>query len=139
MEIEEAKRELKEYTENKRYLEQKQEDIERLTEQINKVTATYSDMPRSTGNSKEDLIAKKLDLESVVFSYLITLVDKKIVIEKTLQKLRPRYRNVLDFLHVEDMTMGEVAAKEHYSSRHCERILAEAYKQYAKARGDKNE
>ena len=60
MEIREAKSELKEYIDNKRYIEKKQEEIERLTEQINKVTATYSDMPKGgSGNGKEELIAKK--------------------------------------------------------------------------------
>ena len=136
MEIREAKSELKEYIDNKRYIERKQEEIELLTEQINKVTATYSDMPRGgSGNGKEDLIAKKIDLEREIYGYLIGLVEKRSTIERTIQGLEAKYRNILDFLYIEGKTLVDFAAQEGYSYRKATRLLREAYREYAEKRG----
>ena len=135
MEIREAKKELKEYIDDKRYIERKEEEILVLTERINKVTASYSDMPRGGASSKEDLIAKKLDLEKDIYGYLIELVEKRAVVERTIQSLEARYRNILDFLYIEGRTLVDFAAKEDYSYRQVTRLLREAYKQYAEMRG----
>lgn len=135
MEIKEVKQELKEYIDNKRYVERKQEEIERLTEQINKVTATYSDMPKGgTIGGKEELIAKKLDLEKEIYGYLIRLLEKKAVIERTIQKLDPKNRDILDYLYIEGKTLVEFASEVSYSYRQSTRLLKEAYKQYAEMR-----
>ena len=134
MNIQEAKKELKEYVANKRYLERKQEEIDALTEQINKVTASYSDMPRGSANSKEDLIAKKLDMERETYSYLVGLIDQKILIERTIRSLEPKHRNILDFLYIFGGSLVEYAAKENYSYIQCKRFLKEAYIKYAEER-----
>ena len=145
MEIREAKAELQEYIHNKNYLERKQEEILRLEERINKVTATYSDMPKGgSGNSKEDLIAMKLDLEKEVYGYLMRLLEKEMIIERTLQKLDPIHRNILDFLYIEEVdknddtkkenTLVDYAAKNRHSYRQATRLLKKAYKQYSEMR-----
>jgi hypothetical protein len=147
MEIREAKAELKEYADNKRYIERKQEELEVLTERINKITASYSDMPKGGTSSREDLIAKKLDLEREMYGYLISLVEKKQVVERTIQILETRYRNILDFLYIGEPdeeqdrekrynTLVEYAAQEKLSYRQATRLLKEAHKAYAEARGD---
>ena len=149
MEIREAKAELKEYIDNKLYIERKQEEMERLEEQIKKVTATYSDMPKGgSGNSKEDLIVKKLDLEREVYGYLIRLMEKKIIVETTIQGLEARYRNILDFLYIGEPekddnrdkekrrnTLVDYAAQEHLSYKQATRLLRDAHEAYAGARG----
>lgn len=138
MELREAKQELKDYLSNKRYIESKLEEVECLTEQINKVTATYSDMPKATsGNGKEELIVKKLDTEREIYKYLLELTEQKRQIEQTLRKLEARYRNVLDFIYIKGMRQIDVAAKEGYSHRQLQRVLRAAYKAYAQERGNK--
>ncbi len=132
----EVKKELEEYLRNKRYLKRKEEQIDRLEEQIKKVTAIYSDMPKGGANSKEDLIVMKLDLERELCTYLKSLLEQQKIIENTLQKLDARYRNILDFLYIEGMTLVEVAAEENYSYRQAKRLLKEAYKQYAEVRSE---
>ena len=92
-------------------------------------------MPRGGASSKEDLIAKKLDLEKDIYGYLIELVEKRAVVERTIQSLEARYRNILDFLYIEGRTLVDFAAKEDYSYRQVTRLLREAYKQYAEMRG----
>ena len=143
MEIREAKAELKEYADNKRYIERKQQDLEILTERINKVTASYSDMPKGGASSREDLIAKKLDLEKELYGYLITLVEQKKLVETTIQSLETRYRNILDFLYIgepdeeqekRNNTLVEYAAQEKLSYRQATRLLKDAHKAYAEAR-----
>ena len=137
MEVKDAKKELNNYVRDKRYIERKQENLELLTEQINKVTATYSDMPKASGGSgREELIAKKLDLEMEMYEFLNKLVKQQAIIEKTIRRLDQPYRNILDFLYIEEMTLVEVAAKENYSYRQCARLLRDAYTCYAELRND---
>lgn len=134
MEIKEVEKELQSYIRNKRYIERKQEDLEVLTERINKITASYSDMPKGGASSREDLIAKKIDLENEMYSYLLELVEQKAIIERTIRALEQPYRNILDFRYIEDMQLVEVAAKENYSYRQCKRLLKDAYVKYAEKR-----
>lgn len=134
MEIKEVEKELQSYIRNKRYIERKQEDLEVLTERINKVTASYSDMPKGGSSSREDLIAKKLDLEREMYDYLIELIELKAIIERTIRAIEQPYRNILDLRYIEDMSLVEVAVKENYSYRQCKRLLREAYMKYAEKR-----
>lgn len=135
MNRDEAKEELNEYLHNKKYVEVKQQEIEALEERINKVTATYSDMPKGGAGSKEDLIATKLDLEIELYSYLIAIIKKQAIIEQTIRSLKQPYRNILDFRFISGMSLMEVAVAENYSYRQCKRLLNEAYEMYAEARG----
>lgn len=135
MNIGEVKKELENYRANNRYIERKRSEIEQLTEKINKVTATYSDMPKgSSGYSREDLIAKKLDIERELCEYWAMLVEQKAEIMRTLQKVEPKYRNILDCVYIEGMTLEVTAQKEGYSRRQCSRLLNEAYKLYYEAK-----
>lgn len=133
MNIRVARAELEKYVEDKEYLEEKIEDIERLTEQINKVTATYSDMPKGGSTSKEELIAKKIELEKETYGYLMDLLDQRAVIERALRNLKPRYRNVLDFIYIQGKTLTKYSEKR-YSYSQSKRILKDAYIEYAKER-----
>lgn len=134
MNKDEAKEELNEYLHNKKYVEVKQQEIEALEERINKVTATYTDMPKGGAGSKEDLIAAKLDLEREVYSYLTAIINKQAIIERTIRSLKQPYRNILDFRFISGMSLMEVAVAENYSYRQCKRLLNEAYEIYAEMR-----
>ena len=139
MEIKEVKEELKSYIYNKKYIEERQMDLERLEARINNITANYSDMPKSRNGSREDLIAKKLDLEREVYAYLAELLEKQLLIEKTLQKVEPKYRNILESIYIKGNTLAVTARNSGYSSRQCSRLLNEAYKLYYEAKENKNE
>jgi DNA-directed RNA polymerase specialized sigma24 family protein len=91
-------------------------------------------MPKGGSSSREDLIAKKLDLEREMYDYLIELVEQKAIVERTIRALEQPYRNILDFRYIEDMSLVEVAVKENYSYRQCKRLLKEAYVKYAEKR-----
>ena len=134
MNKDEAKEELNEYLHNKKYVEVKQEEIEVLEERINKITATYTDMPKGGSGGKEDLIATKLDLERDVYGYLIEIMKKQKIIEQTIRSLKQPYRNILDFRFISGMSLMEVAVAENYSYRQCKRLLNEAYGMYAENR-----
>ena len=134
MKVEEVKKELSNYVRDKRYLDKKQEDIEVLTERINKITASYSDMPRGGNSSREDLIAKKIELENELYDFLIGLVERKAIIERTIRAVEQPYRNILDFRYIEDMKLEDVAKHEGYTKRQCFRLLNEAYIKYSEKR-----
>ena len=134
MDIWKVKRELSSYTRNKRYIEKKQENIDMLEAQINKITASYSDMPRGGNSSREDLIAKKIDLEKELYEFLCELMEQQAIIEKTIRAMEQPYRNVLDFLYIEDMSLVDIAAQENYSYRQLQRLLKDAYLKYAELR-----
>ena len=134
MKIKEVENELKNYLYNKRYIEKKQEEIDRLELQIQKTTATYSDMPKGGSGGKEDLIANKIDLEKEVYIYLMELMKNKAIIEKTLKQLEPKHRNVLEFRYIENMSLMEIAVTEHYSYSQCKRIYNKALAEYADIR-----
>ena len=134
MKVEEVKKELSNYVRDKRYLDKKQEDIEVLTERINKITASYSDMPRGGNSSREDLIAKKIELENELYDFLIGLVERKAIIERTIRAVEQPYRNILDFRYIEDMKLEDVAKHEGYTKRQCCRLLNEAYIKYSEKR-----
>lgn len=134
MEINEVKKELSDYVRDMRYLDVKQQHIEILTARINKITASYSDMPRGGNSSREDLIAKKIELENELYDFLIGLVERKAVIERTIRSLDQPYRNLLDFRYIENMSIYDVAEAVGYSKRQCERLLDEAYVKYSEKR-----
>lgn len=137
MEIKAVKQELKEYIDNKRYLEQKQDEIKRLEELLTKVTTTYSDLPKGGSGGKEELIIKKIDLETETYKYLIELMEKKALIERTLHKLEPLHRNILDFLYIQGKTLVEFASNVGYSYRQAIRLLKDAYREYAEVRNER--
>lgn len=134
MNIRVARAELEKYIKDKEYLDEKLEDIERLTEQINKITATYSDMPRGGSTSKEELIAKKIELEKETYGYLMDLLNQRAVIERAIRNLEPGHRNVLDYIYIKGKTLTEYSEKIKYSYSQCKRILKDAYIEYAQER-----
>lgn len=112
MTIEEAKRELKDYIYNKKWIEGRLEDIEERKTMLYKVTPTLSDMPKGTSvmqDKQADSLAKILDLTNELEIYLQNLRQYQVKIESKIDKLAQPYKNILYFRYIRGYNLTEVS------------------------------
>ena len=93
--VEEAKQELREYRDNIKYIEEKQDDIEELHTRLEKVTTRMS-LTRTSGgeistDKFSDGISKLKTLEKEYGDKLQELLLKKFAIDEKIEKLEQPY------------------------------------------------
>ena len=110
--VEKAKRELKNYIYDKKWVEERLEDIKERKTLVNNITTTLSDMPNGS-RRVEDKMAESLveilylinDLER----YLKELKEKQIEIETKIDKIEQPYKNILYFRYIKGNNLTEVS------------------------------
>ena len=112
MTIEEAKQELRQYIYDKRWIEERIEDIKERKSILDKITSTLSDMPKGTPlvqDRQAEALVKILDLTSEMEKYLNELKEKQIIIEKKINKIPQPYKNILYFRYIRGYNLTEVS------------------------------
>lgn len=121
---EEAKKELSEYRDNIRYIEEKQNDALELRTRLEATTKTLSNMPTGKGSKEkyqlEQYIDKMKTIEMECDKKLQELLIKKFVVEEKIEKLEQPYKTVLYLrfirgIKIRDMQIG-------YTERQCFRF-----------------
>ena len=134
--VEEAKRELREYQQNIKYIEEKQNDALELRTRLESTTKRLSGMPTGKGeNLDKDVLAESIDrLNRIVNDCdrkLQELLLKKFVVENKIEKLEQPFKSILFIRYIRNNDFSEVAKKIGYGERHIHRLHGEALQKYA--------
>ena len=136
MTIEEAKKELREYRDNIKYIEEKQNDIEEIKTRLEKVTSRISMTKTSNINTEGDSfsngIIKLQALQQEYDEKLKELMLKKYIIDEKIDKLDTQYRNILFFRYARNMNWDKIAERIGYDERYTYKLHGKALFEYTK-------
>ncbi len=114
---------------NKR-IDLKLEELSRLRSMTTKVTASFSDMPRSATrnvHSLEDAISRLIDLEEEINNDIDEFVDLRDDIIETIKSIEyPQHRLILEMRYIHRMSFDKICAELFYSPTHIYRMHNEA-------------
>lgn len=131
---EEAKKELSEYRDNIRYIEEKQNDALELRARLESTTKRLSDLPVGKGQKEkyqlEEYIDRMKQIEKDCNIKLQELLLKKFIVEEKIERLEQPYKSVLYLrfirgIKIRDMQIG-------YTERQCFRFQNDGINMYAK-------
>ncbi len=134
-EILKSKKELREYIYNKKWLEERWNDIEERRSLLEKITTTLSDLPKGSPPVNDRIaeqLASILDMTDKYEEYLKDLNEKQIKIENRISKLDPSYRNILYFRYIRGLNWYDVADKVNYDYTYTKTLHKEALIKYSK-------
>lgn len=131
-----AKQELREYRDNIKYIDEKQNDIEELRTRIEKTTKRINGMPKAKGDNLDKTpFEESLDrikvLENECSKKLQELLLKKYLIEDKIEKLEQPYKSILYLKYIRGINLFEISKELNYSYGHIKNASTEALKKYA--------
>lgn len=123
--MEEIKRELNAYLQNKKLLQDKEEELEELITKATKINQELNDMPK--GSSKiQDKMAEYasliVDAKNEKYEQLIKMYKTKKEIEDKIDKLDQPYKNILHFKYIKGLSLTEVAYEIKYDYDYVKRM-----------------
>lgn len=134
--VEDAKKELREYRDNIKYIEEKQDDLEELQVRLEKITSRMSLTKTQGGevnNDKfSDSISRLKSLEEEYRNKLQELLLKKFVIDEKIDKLETINRNILFYRYVRGFNWNLIANEMNYSLSDLYRKHGQALYEYSK-------
>lgn len=139
--IENSKKELKDYIYEKKWIEEKLEDIKERKSLLDKITVTLSDMPKGSNlvyDKQAESLAQILDLTNGLEKYLKELREKQILIENKIDKIEQPYKNILYFRYIKGYNLTEVSAEIDEEYDYTRKLHGTALIKYAKM-GEKND
>lgn len=136
MDLEEAKKELREYRDNIKYIDEKQLDVEELKARILNISAKLSDMPSGRGTNPErapleETLDKLQEIEKDCSNKLQELLLKKFVVENKIEQLEQPHRSILYLKYIRGLRLPVVADALNYSIQHIKRMSKDALEKYA--------
>lgn len=134
--IERAKQELREYRDNIKYIEEKQNDAEELRTTIEKVTPNLSGMPSGKGDNLdkaplEEGLDRIKEIEKDCNKKLQELLLKKFIVENKIDKLEQPYKSILYLRYIRGKTLNKISDEMGYSYVHICRMHGDALKFYS--------
>ncbi len=131
-----AKKELNEYRENIRYIEEKLNDTEEIRSKVEKVTTILS--PTKTNSSNEspdkfaDAISRLEDLKIDCSKKMEELLLKKFTIDDKIGKIEQPYKNILFYRYTRGKSWNDVANDLGYTRDYVCELHGEALYLYSK-------
>lgn len=107
-----SKQELKDYIYNKKWIEERLEDIKERRSLLDKITITLSDMPKGTPkvvDTNIESLVQILDDTNEVEKYIKDLKEKQIIIENKIDRIEQPFRNILYFRYIKGYNLTEVS------------------------------
>lgn len=139
--LNESKQELKDYIYNKRWIEERLEDIKERRSLLDKITTTLSDMPKgspkTTDTNIENLV-KIMDDTIEIEKYIKDLKEKQIKIENKIDKIEQPYKNILYFRYIKGYNLTEVSGEIEEEYDYTRKLHGIALIKYTKI-GEKND
>lgn len=133
--IEEAKKELREYRYDIRYIREKQDDVEEMRADLVKTTTRLSPTKTSCNGMSTDKFSDGLDridrIEKEKDKKLAELITKKFVIDEKIDKLKYPYRDVLFMRYSRGKTWADIALGLGYGIDNIFKIHGKALVMYA--------
>ena len=140
-ELGKVKQELKDYIYEKKWIEEKLEDIKERRSLLDNITNILSDMPKGSKkvyDSQVESLAKILDLTNDLEKCLKELKIKQVEIEKKINKIEQPYKNILYFRYIKGYNLTEVSAEIDEEYDYTRKLHGTALIKYAML-GGKNE
>ncbi len=135
MTVQEAKQELKEYRDDIRYIQRKQEDLEEMRTHLEKMTTKLSKTKTSNNSMSADKMSDGISrMQAVEKEYdkkLQELVLKKLIVDEKIDKLEEPYRSVLFFRYARRMSWIEVAKELDYEINTAHKLHGKALYLYS--------
>lgn len=137
MNIEEAKKELREYRDNIKYIEEKQNDAEELKGRIGKLTANLTGLPNGKGDNPdiapfEENLDRIKDIEIDCNKKLQELLVKKYIVENKIEQLEQPFKSILYLKYIRGINLYKVSEQINYSYSHVKKMHIEAIEMYSK-------
>ena len=134
--FEEAKKELREYRDNIKYIDERQLDAEELKSRILNISAKLSDMPSAKGSNPErapleETLDKLKEIEKDCNNKLQELLVKKFVVENKIEQLEQPYKSILYLKYIRGLKLPVIATELNYSIQHIKRMGKNALEKYA--------
>lgn len=133
--IAEAKKELNEYRENIKYIEEKLDDTEETKAKLEKVTAVWSQIKTNSSSDSPDKFADIInDLDELkidITKKMQELLFKKFMIDEKIEYIDQPYRNVLFYRYARGKSWGNVANELGYSIDRIYELHGEALYRYS--------
>lgn len=110
--MEETKKQLSAYLQDKRLLKEKENELEELKAKATKITTELNDMPKGTPEIQDrmaEYASKIVDLKNEKYSQIIKMYKTKKEIEDKIDLLEQPYRNILYFKYIKGKNLTEVA------------------------------
>lgn len=131
--MEEVKKELNSYIQEKKYLEQLDAEIEEYRTKATSCTAELSDMPKANKRIYDkvaEYAAIIADLEYEKIDERIKIEKQKKLIEDKVKCLDQPYKNILYFKYIKGYDLTEVAKEIRYEYKYTCSLHGKALKQY---------
>ena len=135
--IDEARKELREYRDNIKYIDEKQSDSEELRNRIEKISNSNVDgLPKGKGTNPdeapfEESLDKIMQIQENCKEKLRELLIKKFVVENKIDQLEQPYKSILYMKYIRGINLYKVSEELGYSYQHIKRMHKEAIEQYA--------
>lgn len=134
--IDKAKQELREYRDNIKYIEEKQNDAEELKTRIEKVTQNITGIPNGKGENLdkanlEESLDRIKEIEKDCKSKLEELLLKKFAVENKIEQLDQPYKSILYLRYIRGNTLNKISNDMGYSYVHICRMHGDALKFYS--------
>ena len=134
--IQNAKKELREYRDSIKYIEEKQNDAEELRTRIEKTTKTIKSTPSGKGYDPdkapfEESLDKIQEIEKDCYKKLQELLLKKYSVENKIEQLEQPYKSILYLKYIRGINLYDISRDLGYSYRHTKRVHQEAIEKYA--------
>lgn len=113
-ELNKNKQELKDYIYNKKWIEERLEDIKERRTLLDKITTTLSDMPKGTPKVQDtniESLVEIMDDTTEIEKYIKDLKERQIKIENKIDKIEQPYRNILYFRYIKGYNLTEVSGE----------------------------
>lgn len=134
--IQNAKQELREYRENLKYINEKQDDIEELKAILEKTTTRLSKTKASNNSMSTDKFSDGIDrlneLENTYDTKLQEILLKKLAIDDKIELVEQPYKNILFYRYARVKEWKDVAKELGYTIPYVWELHGEALYLYSK-------
>ena len=103
---------------DKRLLQEKEEDLEELITKATKITTELNDMPKGSPEIQDrmaQLASQIVDLKNKKYDQIIKMYKTKEAIEGKIDKLEQPYKNILYFKYIKGFGLTKVANEIGYN------------------------
>lgn len=139
--LDKSKQELKDYRYNKKWIEERLEDIKERRSLLDKITKTLSDTPKGTPKVTDpniESLVKIMDDTTEIEKYIKDLRKKQIEIENKIDKIEQPYKNILYFRYIKGYNLTEVSGEIEEEYDYTRKLHGIALLKYAEV-GEEND
>lgn len=131
--MEETKKELSSYLQDKRLLKEKENELEELKTKATKITTELRDMPKGTPEIQDrmaEYASKIVDLKNEKYAQIIKMYKTKKEIEDKIELIDQPYKNILHFKYIKGLNLTQVANEIKYEYEYTKKLHGIALLKY---------